>query len=126
MKNNLSYDVYYKRFAKVGCNPKGDEYGWTFLSAYKSVILDSLTSVPEDVSHDVTDIGYLRARSRVLEEIMRGNYFHDSGWEFQYKIVKSIDFFTACSEKDVVLRDNKIDKLSDEDIEWQELMYIKS
>ena len=125
MKNNLSYDVYFRRFAKPDHRPKGDEHDWTFLSAYKSVTVETLRSVTEDVSHSETDIGYLSARSRVLEEMMRYNlYYHDSGWEYQFKIVKSINYFTAGEDKDVILQDNKIDKLTDEDSEWREFFNI--
>ena len=114
MNNNLSYDVYYRKFARIGRKPKGEEFDWTFISSYRSTIL----------SNDHTDLGYLRARSRVLEEIMSYNrLWHDSGWEFQFKIVNSINYFKAGKDQNVILKDNKVDEMSEDDKEWEEFFY---
>ena len=116
-----SFDIYYRRYQEdehdrhyesgLGWDP---DVEWIFLDAYQSLIS----------SKDGADIGYLKAKNRILNEmkpIIDG--VHSSGFNFDFKIVKGVHAFLKDDKK--ISFKNTPEELTHEDMDFLEVFYMK-
>ena len=128
-----SFDIYYRRYERAdlidpemykGIMSEKEMEGyvdeipnveWVFLDAYQSLISSS----------DGADIGYLKAKNRVLNEMMPvKNGIHSTDFEFEFKIVKGVHAFLKDDKK--VSFKNTPEELTHEDMDFLEFFNIKS